>query len=111
MNESEGVSGSDKQQISKNRYIVEQYFGLSHLHGRNYRASFTSIVKNRCLDDLKDRSLVEAGDETAINEVFPTKKDQNPYAGSLVGLGNYASLVHLAYVVADTRGLRPSSSS
>jgi len=34
------------KQISKKRYIVEQYFGLSHLHDRAYRARFTSIIKN-----------------------------------------------------------------
>jgi len=32
--------------ISKKRYIVEQYFGLSHLHDRAYRARFTTIIKN-----------------------------------------------------------------
>ena len=32
--------------ISKKRYIVEQYFGLSHLHDRGYVARFTTIVKN-----------------------------------------------------------------
>jgi len=32
--------------ISKKRYIVEQYFGLSHLHSRAYRARFPRIVKN-----------------------------------------------------------------
>jgi IS5 family transposase len=30
--------------ISKKRYIVEQYFGLSHLHSRAFRARFTSVV-------------------------------------------------------------------
>jgi len=34
------------KQISKKRYIVEQYFGLSHLHNRAKRARFTTIVKN-----------------------------------------------------------------
>ena len=34
------------KQISKKRYIVEQYFGLSHLHGGAYRARFTTIMKN-----------------------------------------------------------------
>ena len=34
------------KKISKKRYIVEQYFGLSHLHDRAYRARFTTIVKN-----------------------------------------------------------------
>ena len=32
--------------ISKIRYIVEQYFGLSHLHNHAYRARFTKLVKN-----------------------------------------------------------------
>jgi IS5 family transposase len=34
------------KQISKKRYVVEQYFGLSHLHDDAYRARFTTIVKN-----------------------------------------------------------------
>jgi IS5 family transposase len=34
------------KRISKKRYIVEQYFGLSHLHGGAYRARFTTIMKN-----------------------------------------------------------------
>jgi IS5 family transposase len=34
------------KKISKKRYIVEQYFGLSHLHGRAHRARFTTILKN-----------------------------------------------------------------
>ena len=32
--------------ISKKRYIVEQYFGLTHLHDRAKRARFTTIIKN-----------------------------------------------------------------
>jgi len=32
--------------ISKIRYIVEQYFGLSHLHNNAFRARFTRLVKN-----------------------------------------------------------------
>jgi len=32
--------------ISKKRYIVEQYFGLSHLYDRAKRARFTAIIKN-----------------------------------------------------------------
>ena len=32
--------------ISKKRYIVEQYFGLSHLHDKAKRARFTTIIKN-----------------------------------------------------------------
>jgi len=34
------------KQISKKRYIVEQYFGLSHLQDKAYRARFTEIVRN-----------------------------------------------------------------
>jgi len=34
------------KQISKKRYIVEQYFGLSYLHDRAYRARFTKMLKN-----------------------------------------------------------------
>ena len=34
------------RKISKVRYIVEQYFGLTHLHDRAYRARFTDILKN-----------------------------------------------------------------
>ena len=34
------------KKISKVRYIVEQYFGLSHLHDGAKRARFTNIVKN-----------------------------------------------------------------
>jgi len=34
------------KKISKVRYIVEQYFGLSHLHDGGKRARFTNIVKN-----------------------------------------------------------------
>ena len=32
--------------ISKKRYIVEQYFGLSYLLNDAFRARFTRIVKN-----------------------------------------------------------------
>lgn len=32
--------------ISKIRYIVEQYFGLSHLHNNAFRARFPRMVKN-----------------------------------------------------------------
>ena len=35
------------KKISKVRYIVEQYFGLSHLHDDAKRARFTSILKNK----------------------------------------------------------------
>ena len=34
------------KKISKKRYIVEQYYGLSHLHDKAYRARFTTIIKN-----------------------------------------------------------------
>lgn len=34
------------KKISKVRYIVEQYFGLSHLHDNGQHARFTSIAKN-----------------------------------------------------------------
>lgn len=34
------------KKISKKRYIVEQYFGLSHLHDKAKRARFTTIIKN-----------------------------------------------------------------
>ena len=34
------------KRISKKRYIVEQYFGLSHLHDGAYRARFTTTVIN-----------------------------------------------------------------
>jgi IS5 family transposase len=32
--------------ISKYRYIVEQYFGISHLHDKGYRARFPQVMKN-----------------------------------------------------------------
>lgn len=32
--------------ISKTRYIVEQYFGISHLHDNGQKARFTTIAKN-----------------------------------------------------------------
>jgi IS5 family transposase len=35
------------KKISKVRYIVEQYFGLSHLHDNAQRARFTTIAKNK----------------------------------------------------------------
>ncbi|MBI5050845.1 MAG: hypothetical protein HZC11_08270 [Nitrospirae bacterium] len=34
------------RQISKKRYIGEQYFGLSNLHNNAYRARFTRLIKN-----------------------------------------------------------------
>ena len=35
------------KKLSKVRYIVEQYFGLSHLHDGAKRARFTDITKNK----------------------------------------------------------------
>jgi IS5 family transposase len=35
------------KKISKVRYIVVQYFGLSHLHDGAKRARFTDITKNK----------------------------------------------------------------
>jgi len=35
------------KKLSKVRYIVEQYFGLSHLHDGAKRARFTDIAKNK----------------------------------------------------------------
>ena len=32
--------------ISQVRYIVEQYFGISHLHNNAFRARFTRLIKN-----------------------------------------------------------------
>jgi len=32
--------------ISKVRYIVEQYFGISHLYNNAFRARFTRLIKN-----------------------------------------------------------------
>lgn len=37
--------------ISKVRYIVEQYFGLSHLYNKAHRARFPRLIKN-ALDAL-----------------------------------------------------------
>jgi transposase, IS5 family len=37
--------------ISKVRYIVEQYFGLSHLYNKAYRARFPHLIK-KALDAL-----------------------------------------------------------
>ena len=44
------LTDNEKQRnkaISKKRYIVEQYFGLSHLHNDAYRARFTQMIKNK----------------------------------------------------------------
>jgi IS5 family transposase len=35
------------KKISKVRYVVEQYFGISHLHDNAARARFTTLVKNK----------------------------------------------------------------
>ena len=40
------VERGRNKKISKKRYIVEQHFGLSHLHDGAYRARFTTILKN-----------------------------------------------------------------
>ena len=43
------------KKLSKKRYIVEQYIGLSHIHDKAKRARFTTIIKNTidpCLDNL-----------------------------------------------------------
>ena len=34
------------KKISKVRYIVEQYFGISHFHGKAKRERFTTIMRN-----------------------------------------------------------------
>ncbi|HHT9158392.1 MAG TPA: IS5 family transposase [Candidatus Brocadiaceae bacterium] len=44
------------RQISKKRYIVEQYFGLSHLHNRAWKARFTKMIKNKI--DVMFRQMV-----------------------------------------------------
>lgn len=43
------------KKISKKRYIVEQYFGLSHLHQGAHRARFTTLIKNAI--DAKVRQM------------------------------------------------------
>ena len=43
------------KKISKKRYIVEQYFGLSHLHQGAHRARFTKLIKNAI--DAKIRQM------------------------------------------------------
>lgn len=40
------VEVARNKRISKKRYIVEQYFGISHLNDRGNRARFTDIAKN-----------------------------------------------------------------
>ena len=34
------------KEISKKRYIVEQFFGISHLHTNAFRARFTRLIRN-----------------------------------------------------------------
>ena len=34
------------KEISKKRYIVEQYFGISHLHNDAFKARFPRLIKN-----------------------------------------------------------------
>jgi len=41
-----GLETDRNKEISKVRYIVEQYFGISHLHDGGQKARFTSIAKN-----------------------------------------------------------------
>jgi IS5 family transposase len=41
-----GYETDRNKKISKVRYIVEQYFGLSHLHDDGQQARFTTIAKN-----------------------------------------------------------------
>jgi IS5 family transposase len=41
--------------ISKKRYTVEQYFGLSHLHTGAQRARFTKIITNTWDAMVRDR--------------------------------------------------------
>jgi hypothetical protein len=73
-------------------------------HARNLaNDELAAIVKG--LEDPDIRAKVATGDGTTILTVFPSKKDQNPYAGSLVGLGNYPSLVHMTYAVAKAKGI------
>jgi IS5 family transposase len=39
------------KQLSKKRYIVEQYFGISRLHYGAFRARFPRMIKN-ALDNM-----------------------------------------------------------
>lgn len=54
------------KRISKKRYIVEQYFGLNHLHTKAFRARFTRIVKTSWML-FSDRwpSICSAGVESS----------------------------------------------
>ena len=42
-----GLELQRNKAISKIRYIVEQYFGISHLYGGAKRARFTTLIKNK----------------------------------------------------------------
>lgn len=93
-------------------YIVKAYpVTVSQKSLRRFGSMLGSLNDKELRDimiklaDSKTRALIEDGDETTISDVFPTRKEQNPYAGSLIGLGNYSSLIHLAHVVAEARGL------
>jgi IS5 family transposase len=47
------------KQLSKKRYIVEQYFGISHLHYGAFRARFPRMIKN-ALDNLFRQMVFKA---------------------------------------------------
>jgi IS5 family transposase len=56
--------------ISRYRYIVEQYFGISHLHDTGYRARFTQIMKNT-IDIMFRQFAFNLKKGTKILEVLP----------------------------------------
>jgi hypothetical protein len=56
--------------ISKFRYIVEQYFGISHLHDNGDRARFTQIMKNQ-IDLMFRQFAFNLKKGTKILEVLP----------------------------------------
>ena len=93
-------------------FPVEMYpVTMSQKSLRRFGAMLGSLTNEQLAAILKPwrtqitRAQVESGNETIIHTIFPSKKDQNPYAGSLVGLGNYPSLVHLTYAVAKAKGI------
>jgi len=93
-------------------FPVEMYpVTMSQKSLRRFGAMLGSLANEQLaaivqtLEDPDIRSKVANGDETVIHNVFPSKKDQNPYAGSLVGLGNYPSLVHMTHAVAKAKGI------
>ena len=93
-------------------FPVEMYpVTMSQKSLRRFGAMLGSLANEKlavivkALEDSDIRARVANGDETTIHTVFPSKKDQNPYAGSLVGLGNYPSLVHMTYAVAKAKGI------